>query len=36
MDCSTKQRMCNVFLKLERRPGSHPVDIILVDEPLGF
>lgn len=36
MDCSTKQRMCNVFLKLERRPGSHPVDIILVDEPMGF
>ena len=35
-DCSTSQRMCNVFLKLERRPGSHPVDIILVDEPMGF
>lgn len=35
-DCATKQRMCNVFLKLERWPGSHPVDIILVDEPMGF
>ena len=35
-DCSSSQRMCNVFLKLEHRPGSHPVDIILVQEPLGF
>ena len=35
-DCSSKQRMCNVFLKLEHCPGSHPVDIILVDEPLGY
>lgn len=36
LDCSASQRMCNVFLKLERRPGSHPVDVILVDEPLGY
>ena len=36
LDCSSSQRMCNVFLKLEHCPGSHPVDIILVDEPLGY
>ena len=36
LDCSTSQRMCNAFLKLERCPGSHPMDIILVDEPLGY
>lgn len=35
-DCSSPQRMCNAFLKLERCPGSHPVDVILVDEPMGF
>ena len=36
MDCSTPQRMCNAYLKLERCPGSHPVDIILVEQPLGY
>ena len=35
-DCASSQRMCNAFLKLERCPGSHPVDVILVDEPLGY
>ena len=36
LDCSSPQRFCNVFLKLERCPGSHPVDIILVDKPMGY
>lgn len=31
-DCVSKQRMCNVFLTLERCPSSHPVEVILVDE----
>lgn len=35
-DCVSEQRMCNVFLTLERCPGSHPVEVILVDEELGF
>ena len=35
-DCSSPQRFCNAFLKLERCPGSHPVDIILVDAALGY
>lgn len=35
-DCASTQRMCNVFLTLERRPGAHPVQILLVDEDLGF
>ena len=35
-DCASPQRMCAAFLNLERRPASHPVDIILVDEPLGY
>ena len=36
VDCSSPQRFCNVFLKLERCPGSHPVEIILSQEPLGY
>lgn len=35
-DCSSPQRMCNAFLTLERRPGSHPVEVWLVNEALGF
>lgn len=35
-DCASEQRMCNVFLTLERCPGAHPVEILLVDEALGF
>ena len=36
LDCSNSQRMCNAYLKLEHCPGSHPVDIILVDQPMGY
>lgn len=35
-DCANPKRFCNVFLKLERCPGSHPVEILLVDEELGY
>ena len=35
-DCASEQRMCNVFLTLERCPGAHPVEVLLVDEALGF
>ena len=35
-DCSSPQRMCNAFLTLERKPGSHPMEVWLVDEDLGF
>lgn len=35
-DCASAQRMCNVFLTLQRRPGGHPVKILLVDEDLGY
>ena len=35
-DCRSPQRMCNAFLKLEHRPGAHPVEIILVDEEMGY
>ena len=36
VDCSSPQRICNAFLKLERCPKSHPVDVVLVDAPMGF
>ena len=35
-DCASAQRMCNVFLTLQRRPGGHPVKILLVDEDMGY
>ncbi|MCQ2421070.1 MAG: lactate utilization protein [Clostridia bacterium] len=35
-DCASTQRMCNVFLTLRRRPGGHPVKILLVDEDMGY
>ena len=35
-DCQSPQRMCNAFLTLERRPGSHPMEVWLVDEDMGF
>lgn len=35
-DCSSPQRFCSIFVKLERCPKSHPVDIVLVDAPLGY
>lgn len=35
-DCANPRRFCNAFLKLERCPGSHPVEILLVDEELGY
>lgn len=34
--CTSPQRMCNVFLTLERCPDAHPVEIILVEESVGY
>ncbi len=35
-DCLYSGRLCRVVLTLERCPGSHPVEILLVDETLGY
>ena len=35
-DCSYSGRLCRAVLTLERCPKSHPVEILLVDEPLGY
>lgn len=35
-DCSSPSRMCNGTLILERRPNSHPFEIILVKESMGY
>lgn len=36
MDCSSKQRICNVTVVLERRLMGYQMDVILVDEDLGY
>lgn len=36
MDCSSKQRICNVTAVLERRLIGYQMDVILVDEELGY
>ena len=35
-DCQSPQRFCNATLILDRCPGSHPVEILLVQENLGY
>jgi len=35
-DCSYSGRLCRAVLTLERCPNSHPIEILLVDEPLGY
>lgn len=35
-DCSSPQRMCNAKVILERCPNSHPIEIYLVNEELGY
>ena len=35
-DCRSPQRMCRAVLTLEGCPGSHPVEVWLVNEALGF
>lgn len=36
MDCSSKQRICNVTVVLERRLMGYQMDVVLVDEDLGY
>jgi hypothetical protein len=35
-DCSSPQRMCHATLILERKPNSHPMEVVLVGEALGY
>ena len=35
-DCASPDRMCHATLILERKPNSHPMEIVLVNEPLGY
>ena len=35
-DCSSPDRMCNGTLILERTPTSHPIEVLLVNEELGY
>lgn len=34
--CDSKQRMCKVFQKLERKPNGRDFRLVLVDEELGY
>ncbi len=36
VDCHSPQRFCNATLILDRCPGAHPMEIILVREDLGY
>jgi len=36
MNCSSKQRMCNATLVLDKRPNSQKVIIYLINEDLGY
>lgn len=36
VDCLYSGRLCRAVLTLERCPNSHPVEILLVNEPLGY
>ena len=36
MDCTSSDRMCNATLILDRKPGSHPFEILLVNEEMGY
>lgn len=35
-DCTSSDRMCNATLILDRKPGSHPFEILLVNEEMGY
>lgn len=35
-DCSSPQRMCRATLIFDRKPNAHPIEVLLVDEELGF
>ncbi len=35
-DCNSPQRMCHATLLLERKPGTHPIEVVLVNEDLGY
>ncbi len=35
-DCASPQRMCHATLIFERRPNAHPIEVVLVDEALGY
>lgn len=35
-DCSSPDRMCHATLILDRKPNSHPMEVVLVNEPLGY
>lgn len=35
-DCSSPQRMCNATVILERATSGHPMEVVLVDEDLGY
>lgn len=36
MDCTSSDRMCNATLILDRKPGSHPFEILLVNQEMGY
>jgi len=36
MDCSSKDRICNVTTILHKKPGAADITIILVNEQLGL
>ncbi|MGI6042346.1 MAG: lactate utilization protein [Candidatus Alectryocaccobium sp.] len=35
-DCNSPERLCSCMLVMERRPACTPIEIILIDESLGF
>ena len=35
-DCNSPQRMCHATLLLERKPGTHPIEVVLVNEEIGY
>ena len=35
-DCSSPDRMCHATVILDRKPNSHPMEILLVAESLGY
>ena len=35
-DCSSPQRMCRATLIFDRKPNAHPIEVLLVDEELGY
>lgn len=35
-DCSSPQRMCNATVVLERATSGHPMEVVLVNEDLGY